>query len=438
MKPVGLLRIACFAAVAWIMALAGCSKFSERPAVAGFNAASGQLALLPAGYEAGETAFSADGRSVATAAKTAGKVAVAHNAKILGPYDSVRGLQFIEGGSELAFIAKKGDKEVVFANGVEGEPFDAVSALQYVANSPVVYTGQLAEKMQVVFGKKRSAPFDTAATTPIISFDGKQLAYVEYQAAARKNSLRACTSDLSGCRSGRQYDAISEFRSDATRSRFAFIAARKGKKTVVVVDFRQPDLNEKEVGWYDDVHSFNMSANGDHLAFLASRGDASLLVKDGMEIPITRFDTSFELNVAAGGEVIYGAMTGNKVRCFVDGKQVGKQYDSVDAPILSADGNHSLFATNEGNKYFIVVDGVAGPGFDMVVTPRFSPDGSRIVYRVRHKGERFVVVADLHGRTMREHPHYEAVWEVNFAPDGKTVGYGVKSGRQYRWHVEKI
>jgi len=157
-----------------------------------------------------------------------------------------------------------------------------------------------------------------------------------------------------------------------------------------------------------------------------------------MEIPITRFDTSFELNVANGGKVIYGAMIGNKVHCFVDGKQVGKQYESVDAPTFSADGNHSLFAANEGDKYFIVVDGVAGPGFDMVVTPQFSPDGSRIVYRVRDKGKRFVVVSDLQGRTVREHPRYEAVWEVNFAPDGKTFGYGVKSGQQYRWQVEKI
>lgn len=426
-----------FLAVA-ICALPGCSNFSENVTEPGFNPSCEQLSLLPTELEAGETIFSADGRSVAMAIKAAGKVVVLHDSKKIGPYDAVRGLQYMDGSRKLAFFAKKGNKEVVVANGVEGESFDSISALQYMAKSPVVYTAQLAGKMQVVADNKKSPLFDLSTTTPIISFDGKQLAYVEYQADTRKSSLLVCASDLQRCHRENRYDAISEFRSDATRSRFAFIAVKAGKKTVVVVDFRQPGFNSKETGWYDDVASFNISANGKHLAFLASRGAESLLVKDGLEIPVARFDTSFELNVANGGKVIYGALTGNKVRCFVDGNQAGKIFDSVDSPIMSPDGEHSLFVARVGEQYFAVSDGQAGPGFDMVITPQFSPDSSRIVYRARDKGQRFVVVADLQGRTVREHPRYEAVWEVKFAPDGKTVGYGVKRGQQYRWQVEKL
>lgn len=439
MKPIVLFKVVLLAAIAGSTMLSGCNKFSEKPVAAGFNTVSGQLALLPTGYLAGETAFSADGRSVAIAAKADGSFVVLRNAKNLGSYDAVRDLQFMEGGSsELAFIAKKGDKEFVVANGVEGELFDAINSIQYVAKSPIVYTGQRVEKMQVVAGSKLSVPFDAITTTPLVSFDGRKTVYAEYLAAPQKSRLQFCNSDLTGCSSGSQYDAISAFRVDATRSRFAFIATRDGKRSVVDVDFRQKNLSEQDTGWFDDVTSFNLSANGKHLAFVARRGTGTILVKDGKELPIDRFDNSFDFNVANDGKVIYVAMAGNKVRCFVDGKQVGIQYDAVESPALSPDGVHSLFVVKEGEKHFIVVDGLAGPRFDMVVTPRFSPDGSRIVYRTRDKGERFVVVADLQGRTLREHPHYEAVWEVNFAPDGKSVGYGVKSGQQYRWQVEKL
>jgi hypothetical protein len=44
----------------------------------------------------------------------------------------------------------------------------------------------------------------------------------------------------------------------------------------------------------------------------------------------------------------------------------------------------------------------------------------------------------LQGRTIREHPHYEAVWDVVFSPDGKSVGYGVKIGQELWWKVEEL
>jgi len=44
----------------------------------------------------------------------------------------------------------------------------------------------------------------------------------------------------------------------------------------------------------------------------------------------------------------------------------------------------------------------------------------------------------LQGRTILEHPHHEAVSDVNFSPDGKLVGYGIKSGQELWWKVEKM
>ena len=50
---------------------------------------------------------------------------------------------------------------------------------------------------------------------------------------------------------------------------------------------------------------------------------------------------------------------------------------------------------------------------------------------VRVNGKRFVVIADAQGRTIREHPQYESVWDVNFAPDGKLAGYGGEDSRLF-------
>jgi hypothetical protein len=60
------------------------------------------------------------------------------------------------------------------------------------------------------------------------------------------------------------------------------------------------------------------------------------------------------------------------------------------------------------------------------------------VFRARSAGKRFLVVANRLGQILREHPPYEAVWEYRFSPDGKYVGYGVKSGQELWWKVEKI
>ena len=32
----------------------------------------------------------------------------------------------------------------------------------------------------------------------------------------------------------------------------------------------------------------------------------------------------------------------------------------------------------------------------------------------------------------------EAFWDVSFSPDGKLVGYGVKTGQELIWKVEKL
>jgi hypothetical protein len=49
-----------------------------------------------------------------------------------------------------------------------------------------------------------------------------------------------------------------------------------------------------------------------------------------------------------------------------------------------------------------------------------------------------VVVADSSARTIKTHPIYEQVFDVQFTADGKSVAYGVKDGQKLIWKVERL
>ena len=179
-------------------------------------------------------------------------------------------------------------------------------------------------------------------------------------------------------------------------------------------------------------------AAGEHLVYLARRGGQNLLIEGGKELPLPAMDSPLELLVSKGGRTMLTAVVAGKVVAFIDGKRAGKEYQGLYFPQFSRDGTSHALVAERGSKNLLVVNGNEGPLFDRVVTPRFTPDGTRVVYRARDHGERFAVVADLHGNTLREHPHYEAVFEVVFSPDGESVGYGVRTGQELWWRVEKL
>jgi hypothetical protein len=115
-----------------------------------------------------------------------------------------------------------------------------------------------------------------------------------------------------------------------------------------------------------------------------------------------------------------------------------QQYNEVAFLSYNVNGDSYVFAAQDGDHMFYVVNGSKSPQFDKILAPLFTPDGKMIVGRVRNDGKRYVVVLDTQGRIVRQHPDYEMVFNPVFTADGKSVAYGVKNGSQIIWKVEKL
>jgi hypothetical protein len=83
-----------------------------------------------------------------------------------------------------------------------------------------------------------------------------------------------------------------------------------------------------------------------------------------------------------------------------------------------------MYAARKGDKWFVVLDGQAGPEYDEILegTPVFSSDGKRVAYGAGKGGKRFVVIDGQEG-TM-----YDGIRNLVFSPDGKHLAYGAGKG----------
>lgn len=81
-----------------------------------------------------------------------------------------------------------------------------------------------------------------------------------------------------------------------------------------------------------------------------------------------------------GKRTAYVARNGQKWFAVVDGV-AGAEYDEVELPIVSRDGKRVAYSAKKDAKWVVVVEGTAGPEFDKLVTqPSFSADGKHLSY----------------------------------------------------------
>ncbi len=92
-----------------------------------------------------------------------------------------------------------------------------------------------------------------------------------------------------------------------------------------------------------------------------------------------------------GKHVAYRARKGKRWFIVLDGKE-GKGYDFVRRPKFSNDGKHLAYIAVKNKKYFIVLDGVEGKTYTWTDFPYFSKDGKHITYVASNGKSTFMVV----------------------------------------------
>jgi len=104
----------------------------------------------------------------------------------------------------------------------------------------------------------------------------------------------------------------------------------------------------------------------------------------------------------------------------------GKQYDFIDTFVFSPDGTHVAYSAREGNKSFIVLDGIEGKPYEpkWLGSPVFSPDSNHLAYLAADEKDIFVVVDGVEKEKLGS-----SVSDLMFGPDSKRLTYiGSKSG----------
>lgn len=439
------MRYALLMLIPFMAVVSSCENRVNSSAPKGFNQKATRLMTIPPGYEAGEVTFSDDGFQVAVVLQKDGKMYMSINSALSPMYDGVRAPAFHAATKQHAFIAKKNDKECVVHNFREGAWYDRIERPLITSDGLLVYAAKRSDKWFIVSGDKVSQPFDSPGPSLFASPDGRRLAYLEQNSVTKKVRLCICSSMLRDYARGREYDEINEVINSSSGSHLAYRVVRNGKGSVVKADVRQPGCVETEGSWYDKIGYYALSNNGEHLAFFATNMNKHYLVNAGKEWPCTDYAMLFEIAVSDKGNALYTGVITDSIIISLDGRVIDDRRESVDELKFNSDSGHYLFVAGpcpfipaQSEWSALVVDGHKSKQYDKIVGPRFSPDNGRIIFRARDSGGRFLAVADLSGQILREHSRYHAVWEFKFSPDGKSVGYGIRTGQELWWKVEPL
>jgi len=429
--------IKCVVVVICTLVVAACDK-AVKSSSNSVLTTSVKLAVVPDNVEASEIVFSHDGRRVAIAAVKDGASVVLLDGNYSAPYQGVRDLLFGKKNATFIFIANSNGKESLVINGVAGKLYDSIGKCLIMPNGRVLYAARSNDKWVIISGADESEPLVSNNMNLELSDSTGRFVYTELNPTTNKSHLRICSNDLKGCSNSADYDAISGMMLDSAGTRLAYLVSNSKKTAFVSVDMTKPGVYEAIGDWHDEVSIIALSEDATHYAYLAKNGSQNFLVIDGKRSAVSTVGIPLQMVVSNAGHAIYLAVHGSNVVAYLDGKRIGREYNSIDSPSFSPDGAHYALIVEQDEQDRIIVDGVEKALFEKIVDARFSRDSSTLAYRARQNGSRFVVAADALGRKLKKFPNYEAVWGYEYLPDGKSVGYGVKVGKELWWMVEKL
>jgi len=391
-----------------------------------------------------EFVFGEQGGGVAFVVVADGQSRVVHRGQVGQAYQEVGDVVLSRDGRRHAYAARVGGTWRMVVDGKEGVPCDRVGEPVFSQEGAhLAYPAKRGGRWHLIVDEQVGEGTRTRILGPEFSGDSSSIAFLE---AAEEGDTaergRLVVSDLALKARTVAGEGIASFRLDAARTTAAAVSVDGEQARVLALALARPgEVRRSPV--YQGADGLALGADGASLAYLAHRDGRDLVVLDGREqqLPpgadvlgglVIRPDRKAVAALVGIGEAV------SLQEFFVGGRRPEQAYREAAEPVYAASGSLLAYAASRAAQWFLVVNGQEGPPFDRIVGPRFSPDGKKLVYRARQEGRRFVVVADLNGRTIRQHPAYDQVFPVQFAPDGKSVAYGVKDGQVLAWKVEPL
>lgn len=279
-----------------------------------------------------------------------------------------------------AYVSRYRDGMCVVVDGVEGEKFEGIGeAITFSADSKhIAYVAGSKDRQFIVYDGTPQACCDlTLEGPPALSANGEHLAY----------------------------------------------GAKKGDRWRVVWD-------GEELEDHEALGGLSISPDGTRLAYAAIGPGGVSVVVDGTAG--RNYDGVVQESLVFrpdGQEVAYGA--GDKGgQLVVRNTTEGKRYLGVfGKPIYSRDSRHLMYAANDGDRQFMVLDGAERRRFDYIVVganETFSADGRHIAYVVKQGAYQYVVADDVPGSP------FDGIraQSVCLNADGKRHAYVGRRGRE--------
>ena len=385
--------------------------------------------------------FSELGGGVAWAAEKGSGFQVVHNGKAGKVHAAVGSIALSPDGRRCAHAAQVGETWRMVVDGTEGQGFAEVQSPVFSPDGAhLAYQAKVGERWHLVVDGTMNEGTRTRFLGQEFSGDSARIAFIDE--ADDQGFGRLVVSDLAFKAPVIVDGKSSELVVNAGRTRGAVASASGGAGQAQLVSFTFERPAEPVRGpKFEALSQLAFGPDGRSIAYLGERAGQSFMVLDDKEEAMPPGQYFGAPAIRPDGKAVgIFVLSGDSVRlhqAFIAAGPVevapgggeGLTYSSASVP---------AYATSRGDKHYVVVGGKEGPSFDRVVSPQFSPDGKFVVYRARQDGKRFVVVADLAGKTIRQHPSYEQVFPPRFTADGKSVAYGVKDGPQLRWVVEPL
>jgi hypothetical protein len=352
-----------------------------------------------------------------------------------------------------AYATKVGSKELVVIDGVQGKAFDSVSLPCWSRGGRhFAYLAKSTGKTRVILDGVPGPDFDEVISlAPAFDRSGDHLFVI-----VNKNGRQCVVIDGLV---GQPFDKVSYVSFSSDGKRYAY-AAELGGTSLMVVDgapqrayalvgdpFFSPDckhvayaasrhqgfwpvgqmimVDGKEDPEYDSVTIPYMWTD-DAPTYTVVRGAVNFYVVNGIPHAVT--GTIVGTPIVRDGHTAYEAISGNKAFAVLDGTS-GLPYDSIAFVGLSPDLKHFYYSAKLGDKWRVVLDGLAGPLCDRLQTdgPFYTDDSQHYSYWATDHNKSFVVIDDKPG------PEFDAAQGYTrraYSRDGKHLCYIATKGRR--------